>query len=96
MPDTPFSHIALKVEPPRRTPWPSAWPPRPATRSRPPSSSSTATAARCTCSDPNGLLLELTADHPDAETINATRQTTAREDLARWLAGDHTSNNTYR
>jgi glyoxylase I family protein len=46
--------------------------------------------------DPNGLLIELTADHPDAANINATRAATAREDLAAWLAGDHTSNNTYR
>jgi len=46
--------------------------------------------------DPNGLLLELTADHPDADTISATRRQSAREDLARWLGGDHTSNNTYR
>ena len=46
--------------------------------------------------DPNGLLLEFTVDHPDVERINQTRRTTAREDLARWLGGDHTSNNTYR
>jgi catechol 2,3-dioxygenase-like lactoylglutathione lyase family enzyme len=46
--------------------------------------------------DPNGLLLEFTVDHPDAERINEVRKVSAREDLARWLAGDHTSNNTYR
>jgi hypothetical protein len=46
--------------------------------------------------DPNGLLLELTADHPDASAIAATRAASAHDDLARWLSGDHTSNNTYR
>jgi catechol 2,3-dioxygenase-like lactoylglutathione lyase family enzyme len=46
--------------------------------------------------DPNGLILEFTTDHPDAEAINAARRRTAKEDLDRWLSGDHTSNNTYR
>jgi len=46
--------------------------------------------------DPNGLLVEFTVDHPDVERISAERQRTARHDLARWLGGDHTSNNTYR
>jgi catechol 2,3-dioxygenase-like lactoylglutathione lyase family enzyme len=46
--------------------------------------------------DPNGMLLEFTVDHPDAERINAARQSDAHDELARWLNGDHTSNNTYR
>lgn len=46
--------------------------------------------------DPNGLILEFTADHRDAVAIGAERQATAREDLARWLGGDHRSNNTWR
>ena len=46
--------------------------------------------------DPNGLLVELTADHPDVESINATRAASAHDDLKRWLGGDHTSNNTFR
>jgi glyoxylase I family protein len=46
--------------------------------------------------DPNGLLLEFTVDHVDAEAINLERRDQARQDLARWLGGDHTSNNTYR
>lgn len=46
--------------------------------------------------DPNGLMLEFTRDHPDASAINRTRMITARQDLARWLAGDHRSNNVYR
>ncbi|HEX6422043.1 MAG TPA: VOC family protein [Acidimicrobiales bacterium] len=46
--------------------------------------------------DPNGLLLEFTADVPTAEEIAAERRVDAHETLKRWLAGDHTSNNVYR
>ena len=46
--------------------------------------------------DPNGMLLEFTADAPGAEKINAARKVDAHATLKRWLAGDHTSNNTYR
>jgi len=43
--------------------------------------------------DPNGLIVEFTADHPDAEKINTERQADAHETLARWLSGDHSPNN---
>ena len=46
--------------------------------------------------DPNGLILEFTHDHPQADEIARTRRASAHADLKRWLAGDHTSNNTYR
>ena len=46
--------------------------------------------------DPDGMLLEFTVDHPDVAKINAARRETAHADLKRWLGGDHTSNNTYR
>ncbi len=46
--------------------------------------------------DPNGMLLEFTVDAPNAEAINAERLPQAHEELKKWLAGDHTSNNTYR
>ncbi|MFG2720079.1 VOC family protein [Streptomyces sp. NPDC048416] len=46
--------------------------------------------------DPNGLILEFAVDHPDAEKIDAEMRATAHADLARWLAGDHTSNNHWR
>ena len=46
--------------------------------------------------DPNGLILEFTLDAPQVEKINQTRRETAHSELKRWLAGDHTSNNTYR
>jgi len=46
--------------------------------------------------DPNGLILEFTRDHPDVEKIGRARRADAHQSLKRWLAGDHTSNNTYR
>jgi len=46
--------------------------------------------------DPNGMIVEFTLDHPDVEKINATRRADARAELKRWLAGNHQSNNTYR
>jgi glyoxylase I family protein len=46
--------------------------------------------------DPNGLLLEFTVDHPDVAQIDATRKENAHRDLARWLSGDHASNNDWR
>jgi catechol 2,3-dioxygenase-like lactoylglutathione lyase family enzyme len=46
--------------------------------------------------DPNGLILEFTLDSPRAEQINRDRRVSAHADLKRWIAGDHTSNNTYR
>lgn len=46
--------------------------------------------------DPNGMILEFTYDPPEVDEINAKRRETAHEDLKRWLAGDHTSNNMFR
>lgn len=46
--------------------------------------------------DPNGLLLEFTLDAPNVEEIAVTRRAHADADLARWMGGDHSSNNTYR
>jgi catechol-2,3-dioxygenase len=46
--------------------------------------------------DPNGMILEFTLDHPRADEIARTRRATAHAELRRWMAGDHTSNNTYR
>ena len=42
------------------------------------------------------MLVEFTVDDPAAEAINAERLDDAHATLERWLAGDHTSNNTYR
>ncbi|MCY1075624.1 VOC family protein [Archangium lansingense] len=48
--------------------------------------------------DPNGMLVEFTYDSPEAMTpeITRTRRANARRELARWLAGDVTSNNVFR
>jgi catechol 2,3-dioxygenase-like lactoylglutathione lyase family enzyme len=48
--------------------------------------------------DPNGMIVELTCDNPDAvvPSLLSDRRAKARSELKRWLAGDHTSNNTYR
>lgn len=46
--------------------------------------------------DPNGLILEFTLDHPEADDISRDRREDAHSELRRWLAGNHTSNNTYR
>jgi glyoxylase I family protein len=46
--------------------------------------------------DPNDMIVEFTLDNPDAEKVAAQRRQIARAELARWLAGDHSSNNTYR
>jgi catechol 2,3-dioxygenase-like lactoylglutathione lyase family enzyme len=46
--------------------------------------------------DPNGLILEFTLDSPRAQQIDRDRRASAHADLKRWIAGDHTSNNTYR
>lgn len=46
--------------------------------------------------DPNGMILEFTVDAPEADTIAQSRRAKAHSELARWLGGDHTSNNEYR
>ena len=46
--------------------------------------------------DPNGLILEFTLDHPEANQISRDRQADAHRELKRWLEGNHKSNNTYR
>jgi glyoxylase I family protein len=46
--------------------------------------------------DPNDMIVEFTLDNPEAATGAAERQRVARSELKRWLAGDHTSNNTFR
>ena len=46
--------------------------------------------------DPNGMIVEFTLDHPDVAKINRDARAQAQSEHKRWLAGDHTSNNTYR
>ncbi len=44
-------------------------------------------------SDPNGLILEFTVDHPEIDKVTALQRESAHAELARWLSGDHSSNN---
>lgn len=46
--------------------------------------------------DPNGMIVEFTLDSPQAVVLADERRTKAHAELRRWLAGDYTSNNTYR
>ena len=46
--------------------------------------------------DPDGLLVELTVDAPGVEESAGRRRESARRDLDRWLAGDHSPNNEFR
>jgi glyoxylase I family protein len=46
--------------------------------------------------DPNGLNLEFTVDHPEAGSIAAKRAASAHEDLRKWLAGERSTNNEWR
>ncbi len=46
--------------------------------------------------DPNGMVVEFTLDTPEVEQINEARRADAHAELKRWLAGDHTSNNLFR
>lgn len=46
--------------------------------------------------DPNGMLVEFTVDSPAVDEIAVERTADAHDTLKRWLAGDHTSNNSYR
>ena len=46
--------------------------------------------------DPDGMIVEFTVDHRDADKINAQRAKDAHSELKRWLAGNHESNNIFR
>ncbi len=46
--------------------------------------------------DPNDMILEFTDDAPEAVKVADERRARAHSELKRWIAGDHTSNNTYR
>ena len=95
MPPTPFHHLALKVD--RETQDGIAARLKAAGYEEPRSFVLEHGYCRSVyATDPNGMIVEFTLDHPDVEKINATRRTDAHAELKRWLAGNHTSNNTYR
>ncbi len=45
---------------------------------------------------PDGLVVEFTVDTPDAAEIDAMRRADAHSELARWIGGDHRTNNDIR
>jgi glyoxylase I family protein len=95
MPETPFHHIALKVDRDTQT----GIEKRLAAAGYLPPRTYVLEHGYCRSvyvTDPNGLILEFTLDGPRAEQMAAERRSTAHADLRRWLAGDHSSNNTYR
>ena len=95
MPPTPFHHLALKVD--RATQDAIVKRLKDAGYDEPKSFVLEHGYCRSVyATDPNGMIVEFTLDHPDVEKINATRRADARAELKRWLAGNHQSNNTYR
>lgn len=46
--------------------------------------------------DPNGMIVEFCYDDPRAAMGAEERKARAHAELKRWLAGDHTTNNTFR
>lgn len=48
------------------------------------------------CESPDGLITEFTVDVPQAGEIDLVRRADAHSELARWMAGDHRTNNELR
>ena len=95
MPPTPFHHIALNVDDQTQR----AIEQRLAAAGYQPPQTFVLDHGYCRslyATDPNGMIVEFTRDHPEAKRIMQTRRASAHADLERWLGGDHTSNNTYR
>lgn len=95
MPPTPFHHIALKVDAETQKGIEN----RVAAAGIKPPDTYVLEHGYCRSvyvNDPNGLILEFTLDHPEADKIAAARRADAHRELRRWLAGDHHSNNDYR
>ncbi|HYM41429.1 MAG TPA: VOC family protein [Steroidobacteraceae bacterium] len=95
MPATPFHHLALAVDAETQ----SAIEKRIAAAGIEPPNTYVLEHGYCRSvyvTDPNGLILEFTRDHPEAERISRDRRADAHQELKRWLAGNHRSNNTYR
>lgn len=95
MPETPFHHIALKVEPEVQK----AIEQRLHAAGFKEPKMYVLEHGYCRslyAVDPDGMIVEFTVDHPEVEKINATRRADAHTELKRWLAGDHHSNNMFR
>jgi catechol 2,3-dioxygenase-like lactoylglutathione lyase family enzyme len=95
MPESPFHHIALKVEPEVQKGIEQRL--RAAGYAEPKMYVLEHGYCRSLYAvDPDGMIVEFTVDHADVEKINATRRADAHAELKRWLAGDHHSNNMFR
>ena len=95
MPDTPFHHIALKVDPSVQSAIEGRL--RKAGYEEPRMFVLEHGYCRSLYAvDPDGMIVEFTVDREDVEKINAARRADAHRELKRWLGGDHTSNNLYR
>ena len=95
MPDTPFHHIALKVDEDTQADIEK----RLKDHGFKEPQSFVLEHGYCRSvyvTDPNGMIVEFTRDHPDVEKINEESLGKAHRELKRWLAGDHTSNNMFR
>ena len=95
MPETPFHHVALKVEQSvqaaieRRLQQAGFQEPRMYVLDH-------GYCRSLYAVDPDGMIVEFTVDHADVDQINARRRADAHQELKRWLAGDHRSNNMFR
>jgi catechol 2,3-dioxygenase-like lactoylglutathione lyase family enzyme len=95
MPQTPFHHVALKVDAPtqqgieQRLAAAGYSAPRTYIHEH-------GYCRSLYARDPDGMICEFTLDRPDIEAINRAQRPKAHAELRRWLAGDHTSNNAYR
>jgi catechol 2,3-dioxygenase-like lactoylglutathione lyase family enzyme len=92
-PQTPFVHLALKVEQEAQA--------EIERRIKENNLAATYTLEHGYCRsvyvvDPNGMTVEFTCDDPRAPAGDAERKAKAHDELKRWLAGDHTSNNNFR
>jgi catechol-2,3-dioxygenase len=95
MPDTPFHHIALKVDEEAQKGIEQRL--RAAGYQEPKMYVLEHGYCRSVYAvDPDGMIVEFTVDHPEADKINAKRKQDAHTELKRWLAGDHASNNMFR
>ena len=95
MPESPFHHIALKVDAQAQQ----GIEQRIAAAGIRPPDTYVLEHGYCRSvyiKDPNGLILEFTVDPPQVDQITADRRADAHRELQRWLAGNHQSNNTYR
>ena len=93
MPATPFVHLALKVDEETQAEM--------ERRIKEHGLEATYTLEHGYCRsvyvvDPNGMTVEFCCDDPQAEVGAEERRAKAHAELKRWLAGDHTTNNTFR